>query len=338
MWDRIDELVAQAPSAAAIHHHQLSAVAARVRRCRGLPVEPQQRAAERAAAIGALSAVHLLRRVREAVDEPLVLIKGPEVAASYPQPESRLFKDLDILTSNVGEAYRALLGAGFVEVACRGFVVPPRHHTWPLGWPGIPLTVELHSAPTHVSEIPIVTFEELLPLTQPSRTGVEGILGLVPSAHAVLLAVHAWSHGPLERLGPLIDVAVVLAEGDRAAADAHARAWGCQRPWRTTVSCLDRLMMGGPTTIASRTWARHLLTTREPSVLESHVARIAAAAWGLPHSRAGVGVARELKKTALVYDEDTWTEKRRRARQAVRHAVMPLSDYRALPRTGERSR
>jgi putative nucleotidyltransferase-like protein len=337
MWDRVEELVVRAPSSGAVHHHQLNAVAARARRRRGLPVEPQQRAAEQAAAIAALSSVYLLGRVRAAVDGPLVLMKGPEVAASYPQPQTRLFKDLDILTPDVDAAYRALLAAGFVEVTCGSFVPPP-YHCWPLGWPGVPLTIELHRAPRGVPDVPVPSFETLLALTQPSRTGVEGVLGLVPSAHAVVLAVHAWSHGPLERLGPLIDVAAVLGDGDRAAADAHARTWGCERLWRTTVSVIDALLMDGSRTIAARTWARHLFGAREPSVLESHLSRVAAAAWGLPHSQAGRGVGREIKKTALVYGEDSWPEKLHRARRAVRHAVMPLSDYRALPTTGEEPR
>lgn len=330
MWDRVDELVAQAPNVAAIHHHQVAALAARVRRRTGVPVEPQLRAAEQAAAIGALSSVYLLGRIRAAVDGPLLLIKGPEAAASYPQPQTRLFKDLDLLSTDVGAAYRALLAAGFVEVTC-GTFVPPPYHCWPLGWPGIPLTIELHRAPRHVDGLPVPTLDALLRLARPSRTGVDGVLGLDPSAHAVLLAVHAWSHGPLERLGPLIDVAAVLADGDRQAAGAYARSWGCRRLWRATVSCIDTLIASRPPTIPSRTWARHLRTAREPSVLESHSARIAAAAWGLPVSRAGLGVGRALLGVALVQGDDSWGEKIYRARRAVRHAVMPVSDYRAIP-------
>lgn len=335
MWDRVEELVAHSPTSAAMHHHQVGALGARGRRHKGLPVDAHMRAAEQAAAMAALSGLYLLRRVRAAVDGPLVLMKGPEAAASYPQPEARLFKDLDLLTADVEATYRALLAAGFVEAACGSFV-PPTYHSWPLAWPGIPLAIELHNAPRHVPELPVPSFETLLPLTRPSRTGVDGILGLVPSAHAVLLAVHAWSHGPLERLGPLIDVAAVLADGDRAAAHAYAQRWGCERLWRTTVACIDALLLNGPSTVPSRTWARHLLTAREPSVLESHVARIAAATWGMPRSLVGPGVARELKKTALVCGEDTWPDKLHRARRAMRHAVMPLSDYRALPTTGDR--
>jgi hypothetical protein len=336
MWDRVDMLVAQSPDAAAVHHHQLEALAVRTRRRVGLPVGPLLRTAEQKAAIAALSSPFLLRRVRSAVEGPLLLIKGPEVAASYPHPDMRLFKDLDLLTTDVAAAYQALLAAGFVEVDC-GTFVPPAYHCGPLAWPGIPLTIELHRAPRHVRGLPVPTVDALLRLTHPSRTGVEGVLGLVPSAHAVLLALHAWSHGPLERLGPLIDITAVLAEGDRDAADVHARAWGCERLWRTTVSCIDALFMNAPTTIALRTWARHLLGAREPSVLESHAAAIAAPAWSLPYSRAGLGAGRELLDTVLARGDDTWSEKLYRARRAARHAVTPVSDYRALPTTGDRS-
>jgi hypothetical protein len=337
MWDRVDELVARVPNAAAVHHHQLDALAVHARRRLGLPVEPLMRAVEQKAAIAALSSPFLLRRVRAAVDGPLLLIKGPEVAPSYPYPDMRLFKDLDLVTTDVAAAYQALLAAGFVEVDCGAFVPPP-YHCWPLAWPGIPLTIELHRAPRHATGLPVPTVDALLRVAHPSRTGVEGVLGLVPSAHAVLLAVHAWSHGPLERLGPLIDIAAVLADGDRDAADMQARAWGCKRLWRSTLSCIDTLLMNGPSTIASGTWARHLFGAREPSVLESHAAMIAAPAWSLPYSRAGLGVGRELLDAALARGDDTWSEKLYRVRRAVRHAVTPLSEYRALPTTGDRSR
>ena len=50
---------------------------------------------------------------------------------------------------------------------------------------------------------------ELLRTGGSSATGVPGLLALEPARHAVVLAVHAWAHVPLGRLGRLIDVAAL---------------------------------------------------------------------------------------------------------------------------------
>ena len=70
---------------------------------------------------------------------------------------------------------------------------------------------------------------ELLELTQPSATGVPGLLAPVPAAHAVLLAAHSWAHAPLRRLLDLIDVTVAVEhDRDRALAGELAQSLGAR--------------------------------------------------------------------------------------------------------------
>ena len=54
--------------------------------------------------------------MRAAYDGTLALMKGPEVAAHYPDPRLRTYCDLDFLVDSPEPAHRALLSAGFVEV------------------------------------------------------------------------------------------------------------------------------------------------------------------------------------------------------------------------------
>ena len=323
MWDAVDEIVAQAPDSAALRGHRLELLAARRRRVLGQEVEPELREAERAAAIRAVAVPYLLRCVRTAVGGTLVLMKGPEAAASYRFPECRPFKDLDILTADAAADQSTLLRAGFVALPGGA-----EHHLPPLALPGVPMAVELHQAPHYVPGLPVPPTESLLRLTRPSRTGVTGIDGLIPEAHAVLLAVHGWAHGPLERVGDLIDVAAVLAEGRRARADALAESWGCDRLWRATTAAIDALLLKRGAPVALRTWARHLSGTREPRVLETYLARVLAPMWALPPSSVLGGIGAELLRTTLPYEEESWSAQLSRSRRALARTFRPISEYR----------
>lgn len=326
LWDRVDELVAQAPSLEALRFHRLDLLAANLRRRTGRAVDASLRASERQHALGSLAAPHILRRVRSLVDGPLVLMKGPEVAASYAHPECRRFNDLDILTCDLEQAQRALLRAGFVEIS--GKDATP-YHARPLVLPGLPLVIELHSAPHFAAGLSAPPLDALLPLTRPSRTGVDGVRGLAPAPHAVILAVHGWAHEPLERLGLMIDVAAVLAEGDRDAADKLAESWGCSRLWRATLACVEALFLHRTRPIPMRTWARHLGQCGVPSLIDSYIARLAAPAWALPRLAAMRRTGAEVRRTAFPCDDETWMQHLFLSRRALVHARAPLSQYRS---------
>jgi hypothetical protein len=325
LWRNVDELAARAPSLAALRHHRLELLAARHRRTCGLELDPLLRSAERLAGVRAVSVRQLLALIRSAVDQPLVLMKGPEVAASYEFPQCRPFGDLDIVTPDAEEAFAALVRAGFTEIG----MPDAGHHAPPLVWPGVPLKVELHSAPKYVGRLPVPSTDELLNLTRPSRTGIEGLDGFVPGAHAVLLAAHAWTHGPLERLGQLVDIAAVLSEDDRGSAEEIAREWGCLRLWKTTSAAIDALFADRPPSAPLRTWARHLSSSREPLVAERSLARIAGPVWALPRRRILAGVSDELLRVVQRCEWETRDDQLLRSRQALRHPFTPVSEFRA---------
>ncbi len=318
-------MVEHAPNVAALRRHRLDLVAAHRFRNAGRTVDEELRAAERIAAMRAIAVPRLLERIAASAEQPVVVMKGPEAAASYQIPACRPFKDLDILTDDADRLRAALLAAGFQTVPGAGTT---EHHVAALIWPGVPLTVEVHSAPHYVSGLPTPELDDLLALTYPSRTGVAGVQGFVPAAHAVLLAVHGWAHGPLERVGHLVDVAAVLAEGDRDSAEALADRWGCQRLWRTTMTCIDALLGTGRAPITVRTWARHLRTLREPSVLESYLARVLGPMWALPARATLKGVGAEMRRTAMPYEEESWGDQMRRSARAVSRALLPVSQHR----------
>lgn len=325
LWDSVDELIARAPNVSALRCHRLHLLAAWRQRRLGLPVDTELRESERRSAMAGLAALFLLRRIRATVDGPLVVMKGPEVATAYPDPGCRPFRDLDLLTPCADDAHAALLAAGFVEATSFGGA---GHHTRPLAWPGIPLVVELHRTPHYIPGLPVPDVDALLHLTRPSHTGIAGIDAYVPAADAVLLAVHGWAHGPLQRIGDLVDIAAVLADGEREDADQLARHWGWERLWRTTTACIDALLLNRPRPIALRTWGRHLTSSREPRVLESYLARAIAPAWALSGSRVARGISTEILRTVLPYEEESWADQLRRSRRALARVHRPLSEYR----------
>ena len=74
----------------------------------------------------------ILGKARCAYGGALMLMKGPEVAAHYPLPSDRPFRDLDLLVEYPAAAHRALIGAGFVQVADPALYwqrPPPPHAT-----------------------------------------------------------------------------------------------------------------------------------------------------------------------------------------------------------------
>src|SRR5579864_6868044 len=140
IWSSVDKLVDRTPSTADLLLHRLAPFAARRLRAQGRPVPAQLEHEERLAAIATLTAPEMLNRARDAYDGPMLLLKGPEVAARYPDPSLRTFHDLDLLVHDSGEAQRALLAAGF-QVAEGEKDEPHLYHRAALLWPGLPLLV-----------------------------------------------------------------------------------------------------------------------------------------------------------------------------------------------------
>ena len=325
---RVEEIVGSVENIKALRHHRLDLIAARLWREQGRSVPPELRAEERRSAVLALTVPEVLRRIRATYDGSLVLMKGPEVAARFPHPSDRAFCDLDFLADDPVEACRGLVAAGFVEVGDPK-VYEHAHHLRPLVWPDLPLFIELHREVNHPDWLLPPPTVELLELTGPSVMGVDGLRAPVPAAHAVLLAAHGWAHEPLRRLMDLIDVAVVLGDGDRDLAAELAQRWNLERVWRITVAAADALLRGSRSGLALRTWARHLATVRERTVLETHLTRWAGPVCGLPEARLrAVGDGTVIfTGAARPRGGEAWIDAMRRTTLAMLDAFHPQSQH-----------
>jgi hypothetical protein len=332
MWDRVWELIERAPSQSALRMHKLHLLAAAEWRARGRPIPESVRADERLMAMMATAAPLLLGRIRAACPGRLVLMKGPEVAAAYPDPATRGYRDLDLLCDEPRAAQLALVAAGFVEFGDSTYA----HHLRPLVYPGLPLVIELHSQGNRPFWLDPPPTERLIESAVPSATGVPGILAPAPAAHALLLAGHAWAHQPLWRVIDLIDVAVLLSDCDRTSVDRLACAWGWERMWSTTLAAIEGLLASSSGSPATRLWARHLASVRERTVFEEHLAPIGGAIAALPARRVPRAVAATLALTAAPAPGETWPDKLRRSGTAVRHAAMAGSRHHQQLGSGER--
>ena len=145
IWAAVDHLLDEAEDLAALRAHGLHLLAARRWREAGRSVPPDLLADERSAAIAALAMPSLLARVRAALDGPILLLKGPEVAARYPDPALRPLGDVDLLVPDAAEAEGVLRAIGF-EPAEGERTAARQPHQPPLRWPTSPLRVELHHA------------------------------------------------------------------------------------------------------------------------------------------------------------------------------------------------
>ena len=334
LWPRVDELVDCSPRLADLRHHGLQLLAARRLARRGQAVPAPLVDEQRAAGFLALIAAHLLERARDACSQPLVLMKGPELAARYPDPALRPFRDLDLLVADAGHAQAELMAAGFepVGVATRYEGI---HHLQPLRWPGMPLVLEVHDSPKWIDGLPAAPTSELLEAAVPSATGVDGILALPPEHHALVVTAHSWAHVPLSRLLHLVDVAALLDEVDAGHAAELARRWGLERVWETTLAVTESMLAARGDPWAVRLWARNVRAVRERTVLESHLERWLAVYWALPPRQATGQMAYRLGRELRPRRGESRSTQLRRTAHALQNAFVRQSDHhRSLDRLG----
>ena len=326
LWESVDRLIGTAPDERSLTVHRLEPLAAR--RLRGLGQEVPEEAAEseRLGAAFALAADAHVARARGVVAGPLLVVKGPEVAALYPDPATRVSRDVDLVAPDPEAAQRQLLAAGFAEAGSADYYADAAHLV-PLAWPGLPVEVEVHGRPNWPPWLEAPSAEALLEGAVPSATGVNGLLAPAPERHALVLAAHAWTHGPLTRLRDLLDVALMTAEADRAEIEHVAAAWGLTNLWRTTDAIAAALFLGGPAPRPLRTWARNLSEARERTVLEQHVARWVGWHAALPRRQAVRATIDELRDDLTPERGETWGSKVRRSARAVRNAFVPRSRH-----------
>ena len=162
---------------------------------RGEPVPEVLDEISRRSAYGAVTAAPLLERIREAIDGPIVVMKGPEVAALYPQPALRPYGDLDVLVDDLEGTETQLLEAKFRPLGSIDRMLPGLHHDLPLRFEGLALAVEVHRNPGWLSWQTSPANEEIFRRAVPSATGVAGVSAMPPADHALMpgALVASWS-------------------------------------------------------------------------------------------------------------------------------------------------
>lgn len=225
------------------------------------------------AAHATVTAPWLLERMRGVIDGPMLLLKGPEVAACYPRPALRPFGDLDVLVADVTAAERALVEAGFTLKGSEESILPGYIHDRPLRYQHLPLSIELHRSPGWLNWMTPPSNETLFAMGVPSVTGVDGVTTLPPAAHALFLAVHSWRHGPYHSLLQLIDIDLMRGRTSPTEIATLATAWRISELWRRTTAMIDWLFYEGPPPgRVDRYWARHLEAWRPRTTREYYVA------------------------------------------------------------------
>jgi hypothetical protein len=326
LWSAVDELIEAAPSFAELRWHRLHLLATDRRRAKGLEITPEMRQLERQAALRSTAALMVLDRVRASYDGRLARIKGYEVAMRFPNPVTRPFVDVDLLADDAVRAHQALRSAGFVEIGDPDLYLEI-HHLRPLSLPELTLPVELHLRPKWPVGLKPPPTDELLDSAVPSATGIDGLSALAPHDHALVLTAHSWAHLPLRRILELIDIALIAREASPGEIEARAGELGFERVWRTTKGSIDSLFYGARPSSAQRLWARHLASTRERTVFESHVERWLSPFWSLPLGRATSAMASTAQAELGPAEGETWREKLVRVWKALRNASSSRSEH-----------
>jgi hypothetical protein len=254
-------------------------------------------------------------------------MKGPVVAARYPDPMLRPFQDIDLLVADPREAQQALLADGFQPSGNPLHYARVQHHVRPLRPPNFPVNVELHSRPKWIEGLSCPPLDDFLAGAEPAGLGIDGILTFPAPKHALILAVHLWAHDPLTRLLRLLDIAVMLEGCDERDLDSLARTWRMRRLWETTLAVIDALFFGAKRPWALRHWGRGLTAVREPTVFEVHLGRCIAPFWILPPGPAARALAGSLEGFASRQPGESWRGKVERTVRQLVHPSMRRSEH-----------
>jgi hypothetical protein len=319
LWQGVQRVTLQAPTVGDVQAHRLDALAVEYwpSAGRSVPVELVDRVAT--ARRMALAAPLLLRRVRAACRGPLVLMKGPEVAACYERAALRPYGDLDILVPDARAVHRELVEASFIPVG-DAYRFGEDHHLRPLFLRGVPLLVEIHSNPRWIDGLVAPSTDEILKGAVSSVTGVDGILAPGRAHHALLLAAHAWRHQPLGLLAQLADVAAVRDGLPTEELREIATQWGVSRLWNLTTRAIDALFLSGANPWHFRVWARNLPRSRERTMLELHLERWLAGFSALPAGAAAAAAGRAIAEDLRREPGERWARKLQRSSLSVRNA------------------
>ena len=324
IWDGVDHLLDGWTDLDSLRDHRLQLLAARRWRERGVDVPAPIMHDERAAIIHALMAPVLLQRIRNAVDGPIILFKGTDLAARFPDPTTRPYGDLDILVPDATAVHAAMMRAGFV-VDDDEVNHLDSHNLVPLRWPGTPLPIEVHQSVHWVTWAPAPNVDELFARAVPSRARIDGYLGLAPEHYALILAAHAWRHHPLADILHLLDIALIAEECDPVALRALARSWQLERMWLTTEAAYTALFRGGPTPRGvSGYCVRQLRRGEERRAFEYFALRWLSALWAQTPRQQARGILRDLGFAVRARPNKSRTKM---LRELVRSGTQPMLKY-----------
>ena len=241
---------------------------------------PACAARERVAAARALVAPLVLERARAACDGPMLLMKGPELAARYPDQVRRPFA---ISTSLVQSPARHTAQRCWPPVSHPS--VPRRRPRTTAVYPPPAARTARDTPPCLIDSPPtagrsgrVVTgarLGELLAVAVPSATGVDGVLGLRLARGRGRR--HSWSEAPLRRCSRPRRSSRALAGRGRAAGRRGGR--GATRPRRrrgaAMVAAGDAVLgFAPPTRPAEAVGARRTAAAPTATVIENHLARV----------------------------------------------------------------
>lgn len=325
LWTGVAGLIDRAGDPFDLKLHGIDLLGARRWRESGTSIPDAFVQAEQRARVLSLAAEGLLRRVRESCDVAMILIKGPEMAAYYPDWALRSFVDVDVLVIDAEETQRQLLAAGFREVGDPALFMNI-HHLRPLAWRSLPLSVEIHSRPKWPEGICSPSVSELMEHAVASATRIDGVLGLPPAPHAVVVAAHGWAHYPLHRLKDLLDVAILSALVSHAEVEDFSLRWGLERVWSSTTTVVEHLFHGRPLPLLLRPWVRHLERVRDRTVLEQHLMRLMSPFAALPPGPASVRAGRAMLNEVRRDGNEPWRNKLSRSMTALGSPGRRLSE------------
>ena len=327
-WDRVDALVDASPGLHDLRAHGLHLFAPRRWRRSGAPLPAGLVREELEATWRMHAASRVLAEIRAACDGPIMLVKGPAVAARFPDPATRPFVDLDLIVPDAQATQAALLRAGFRLSGDPADYPSHLHHLPPVHTPAHPIPIEVHSELKWVDGVKAPSFDVLAADAESTALGVEGILTPSTVNHALVLAGHLWAHDPLTRLLRILDVAVMMDASDQQRLAATARGWEMARLWRSTATVADALFgASGGDPWPLRTWARGLRSAREPSVSELHLSRLLSPLAIYPPGGAVRALAAAVAGFALPHDGEPWRRKLARTAQQVARPSMRRSEH-----------
>ena len=180
LWQAVDRLLAHA-DLTGVEAHGLGPLAAHRLRELGQPVPAALEQARALARMAMLTSIPLLRRIRDLVDGPLVLMKGAEVASLYPGARARSAMSIYSLSRAV-VLHAALRREGFVEVEYPGEDFSDYRHLPPLRVPNLWLRVEIHVRPIVPAGYRPPPLDDIVQASVPSALGIEGSIRPPPGS------------------------------------------------------------------------------------------------------------------------------------------------------------